>query len=73
MLDPKQIREDPEYIKKNLSRRRDPNNEKMVDEFIQVDNTWRDLDKIINKLRKENDAPVKHRETAMAGTGRDHP
>ncbi|MHA2248885.1 MAG: serine--tRNA ligase [Candidatus Kariarchaeaceae archaeon] len=59
MLDPKQIRDDPEYVKKNLSRRREPNNEKMVDDFIKVDKTWRELDKVINKLRKKRNEYAK--------------
>jgi seryl-tRNA synthetase len=39
MLDPKLIREDPDNIKKNLARRRDPKLETMVDDFIDVDET----------------------------------
>lgn len=59
MLDPKLIRENPELIKENFQRRKDPELLKMVDDFILVDTQWRDLDKTINKLRKERNISAK--------------
>ncbi|MHA2169036.1 MAG: serine--tRNA ligase [Candidatus Kariarchaeaceae archaeon] len=59
MLDPKLIREDPDNIKKNLARRRDPNLEAMVDDFIDVDQEWRKLDQEVNLLRKKRNEYAK--------------
>ncbi len=53
MLDPKLIREDPDNIKKNLARRRDPKLEGMVDDFIKIDQKWRKVDQEVNLLRKQ--------------------
>jgi len=51
VLDPKLIREEPEKVKENLARRKDPKLLEMVDEFVQLDIDWRDVDQDVNQLR----------------------
>ncbi len=59
MLDPKLIRENPEMIKDNFRRRKDPKLIEMVDEFIEVDKIWRAVDKEVNNLRKNRNTFAK--------------
>lgn len=53
MLDIKLIRENPELIRKNLMKRGDPENLKMLDELIGYDKRWRQLLTKLNELRHE--------------------
>ncbi|MCY3410313.1 MAG: serine--tRNA ligase [Candidatus Heimdallarchaeota archaeon] len=59
MLDPKLLREDPDAVKENLKRRKDPALLNLVDEFLELDETWRQLDKVINGLRKQRNIYAK--------------
>src|SRR5512136_932153 len=53
MLDIKLIRENPELIRRNLTKRDNPENIKMLDELLEADRKWRqDLTKA-NELRHE--------------------
>ncbi len=53
MLDIKLIRENTEFIRKNLMKRGDPENLKMLDELIDYDKKWRQLLTRLNELRHE--------------------
>ena len=53
MLDIKLIRENPELVRNNLKKREDPENLKMLDEFIEYDKKWRRLLTRLNELRHE--------------------
>lgn len=59
MLDPKILRENPDMVKENFKRRKDPAILEMVDEFLAADTTWRELDQEINSLRKSRNAFAK--------------
>ncbi|MBN2052974.1 serine--tRNA ligase [Candidatus Woesearchaeota archaeon] len=48
MFDINLIRENPELVKNNLERRKDPEKTKLLDEVIKMDSEWR-------KLKKQND------------------
>ncbi|OLS28647.1 MAG: Serine--tRNA ligase [Candidatus Heimdallarchaeota archaeon LC_2] len=52
MLDPKVLRDNPEDIKENLSKRQDPKLMEYVDDYVNVDIEWRDLKKQSETLRK---------------------
>ncbi len=57
MLDPKLLRENPDYVKQNLSKRKDPEKIKLVDDFLRVDKEWRETNTKIQELRhKRNQA-----------------
>ncbi len=57
MLDPKLLRENPEMVKENLRKRRDPDVVKLVDDFLEVDAEWRKTNTRIQELRhKRNQA-----------------
>ncbi|MBD3155651.1 MAG: serine--tRNA ligase [Candidatus Aenigmarchaeota archaeon] len=52
MLDINLIREDPEMVRKNLEKRKDPEIIERLDQLIQIDNDWRETVHQLNKLRK---------------------
>jgi seryl-tRNA synthetase len=53
MLDIKLIRENPELVKKNLRKRGDSKNQRMLDELIEYDRKWRQHLTRLNELRHE--------------------
>jgi seryl-tRNA synthetase len=53
MLDIKLIRENPEFVKKNLAKRGNPENGKMLDALIDGDREWRETLTKLNELRHE--------------------
>jgi seryl-tRNA synthetase len=53
MLDIKLIRENTEFIRRNLMKRGDPENLRMLDELIDYDKKWRQLLTKLNELRHE--------------------
>ena len=53
MIDVKIIRNNPELVRENLKRRSDPEKLRLLDEFIEVDKTWRSLQTQINELRRK--------------------
>jgi len=53
MLDIRLIRENPELVKKNLMKRGDPENQKMLDDLIDYDKKWRQGLTRLNELRHE--------------------
>ncbi len=68
MIDPKLIREKPEFVKENLKRRQDPQVLKLVDGFLEVDKKKREIETKINKLRHErNEASRKVAELKKKG------
>lgn len=70
MIDPKLIRENPEFVKENLKKRGDPAVLKLVDEFLRIDKKKRELETKINKLRHErNEAARKVAELKRKGKG----
>lgn len=52
MLDIKLIREQPEKVRENLARRRDPEKLKLLDHVIETDRKWRELTQRVNDLRR---------------------
>ena len=60
MLDIRLIRENPEFVRKNLERRNEPEYLQMLDEVIKLDEKWRETITKLNKLRKEkNEVSIK--------------
>jgi seryl-tRNA synthetase len=53
MLDIKLIRENPQFVKDNLAKRGNPENEKMLNDLIGVDREWRQNLSKLNELRHE--------------------
>ena len=53
MLDIKLIRENPDFVRKNLMKRGEPDSLRMLDELIRYDKKWRQLLTRLNKLRHE--------------------
>jgi seryl-tRNA synthetase len=53
MLDIKLIRENPELVRNNLTKRQDPENLRMLDELIDFDRKWRQHLTELNNLRHE--------------------
>jgi seryl-tRNA synthetase len=53
MIDVKLIRENPNFVKENISRRNDPEKLRILDEFIEVDKQWRLMQTELNNLRKK--------------------
>lgn len=53
MLDIKLIRENPEFVKSNLMKRGNPENSKMLDDLIAIDEKWRRNLTKLNELRHE--------------------
>ncbi len=52
MIDPKLIREKPDYVKENLARRQNEEYLKMVDEFLEKAEMWRKTTKEGEALRR---------------------
>lgn len=59
MLDPKLLRESPNLVKDNLSRRKNKEFLEMVDKFIEFDISWRELDIEVNKMRMDRNQNAK--------------
>jgi seryl-tRNA synthetase len=53
LLDIKVIRDDPEMVRKNLERRRQPDHLKNLDALLKVDARWRELIKELDALRNK--------------------
>ncbi|MEM5814028.1 MAG: serine--tRNA ligase [Candidatus Aenigmatarchaeota archaeon] len=53
MLDIRLIRENPDFVRKNLEKRNNPENLKLFDELLRVDAEWRKAQTEINKLRQK--------------------
>lgn len=53
MIDIKLIRERPDFVRKNLARRNEPERLKMLDELILLDKKWRANITKLNKLREQ--------------------
>jgi len=53
MLDIKLIRENPDLVKENLKRRKDPEKLKLLDQVLQLDSDWRKLKHEEDDLRKQ--------------------
>jgi seryl-tRNA synthetase len=53
MIDVKLIRTSPAFVRENLKRRNDPEKLKIIDEFIEADNTWRSLQTKVNEWRRK--------------------
>ncbi len=52
MLDIKLIREQPEKVRENLARRKDPEKLELLDHVIETDRKWRELTQRVNDLRR---------------------
>jgi seryl-tRNA synthetase len=52
MIDVKLIRKNPELIKKNLQKRNDPEVLRLLEEFIENDESWRRAQTKVNELRR---------------------
>ncbi len=59
MLDPKLLRENPDFVKENLAKRQNDEYLQMVDEFLEVDDRWRKLIKQVEELRKKRNQYAK--------------
>ena len=70
MLDIRLIRENPELVRNNLTRRDDPKNLKMLDELLDVDRKWRQNLTKLNDLRHERKL-VTAEVATLKKTGRD--
>src|SRR5438093_12357615 len=80
MLDIRLIRENPEMIRKNLVKRRDPDKEKLLEDVIRWDRAWRkalaeadglkrrrnEITKAIAAAKKAGKSPDKLRQEAAA-------
>jgi seryl-tRNA synthetase len=53
MLDIKLIRENPEFVRENLAKRGNPENDRMLDELLELDRKWRQNLTKLNDLRHE--------------------
>ena len=51
MIDVRLIRENPEFVRRNLARRNDPEKLKLLDQFIEYDRLWRRSQTSLNELR----------------------
>ncbi len=70
MLDIKLIRENPELVRSNLARRRDPEKLRLLDDLIQSDQEWRQLLTKVNELR-HNRRIITEEIAALKKAGRD--
>ncbi|KYH42270.1 MAG: seryl-tRNA synthetase [Candidatus Bathyarchaeota archaeon B26-1] len=52
MIDVKLIRENPALVRENLKRRGDPENLRLLDEFIEYDKAWRRVQTELNEARR---------------------
>ncbi|MEM2145816.1 MAG: aminoacyl--tRNA ligase-related protein, partial [Candidatus Jordarchaeaceae archaeon] len=53
MIDIKLVRENPDYVRKNLGMRKDPGKIKLFNELLEVDKFWRKVQTDINLLRQK--------------------
>ena len=53
MIDVKLIRKNPELVKKNLQKRNDPEVLRLLEEFIEYDESWRRAQTKLNELRRK--------------------
>jgi seryl-tRNA synthetase len=53
MLDIRLIRETPDFVRSNISRRNDPEKLKLLEELISADTKWRKLETDLNKMRQK--------------------
>ncbi|OYT42235.1 MAG: serine--tRNA ligase [Candidatus Aenigmarchaeota archaeon ex4484_224] len=59
MIDIELIRKNPEFVRKNLERRQNPEYLKLLDEIIKVDSEWRNVISELNKLRAKRNEITK--------------
>ncbi|OYT44165.1 hypothetical protein B6U84_04645, partial [Candidatus Bathyarchaeota archaeon ex4484_40] len=52
MIDVKLIRENPALVRENLKRRGDPENLRLLEEFIEYDKAWRRVQTELNEARR---------------------
>jgi len=52
MIDIKLVRENPDYVRKNLEKRGDPGKLKLFEELVEVDKFWRKVQTDLNLLRR---------------------
>ncbi len=69
MLDIKLIREDPELVRRNLERRRDPEKLALLDGLIDEDARWRELVTRVNNLRRRRNEISSEIADALRGGG----
>ena len=69
MLDIKLIREDPEKVRGNLERRRDPEKLRLLDAVIEDDARWRELTRRVNELRRRRNSLSSEIAEAMKSGG----
>jgi len=68
MLDIKLVRENSEFVKRNLKKRNDPQKLKLLEELLKVDTKWRKSQTEINKLRqKRNQLSIEVAKQKKAG------
>ncbi|MEW6295592.1 MAG: serine--tRNA ligase [Candidatus Diapherotrites archaeon] len=53
MLDIRLVRENPEFVKKNLGKRQNPEYLKMLDELVESDMKWRSILQDVEELRRQ--------------------
>ncbi|MEM1586141.1 MAG: serine--tRNA ligase [Candidatus Bathyarchaeia archaeon] len=60
MIDVKLIRGNPDFVRENIKRRNDPEKLRILEEFIEVDKKWRELQTKLNNLRRiRNELSIK--------------
>jgi len=75
MLDIKLIREQPDAVRENLERRRDPEKLTLLDQLVKDDARWRELTGEVNNLRRRRNeisseiAKGRDREGPIRGQG----
>lgn len=69
MLDIKLIREDPDLVRRNLERRRDPEKLALLDGLIEDDAHWRELVTRVNNLRRRRNEISSEIAGALRGGG----
>lgn len=52
MIDVKLIRENADFVRENIKRRNDPEKLRILEEFIETDKKWRELQTKLNELRR---------------------
>ncbi len=68
MLDIKLIRDTPEVVRQDLTKRGDPEKQKLLEEVIAWDQEWRELTQEVNRLRqRRNEVSKEIAETKRAG------
>ncbi|MDD4128741.1 MAG: serine--tRNA ligase, partial [Candidatus ainarchaeum sp.] len=72
MIDPKIIRENPENVRKNLEKRRDPSIIAKLDSWVSSDKEWRELKQKTDDLRaKRNTVTESIKQAKMKGENTD--